>query len=379
LKQQGVHRQRSKKPFVVKRCTAKVVGQQAVKMTQSIKALIFPHPILMPIIGEPTIVSIKKLKKQIFTNARAIHSTRGGGANGHLACVIITETNRQFAHDLAEFSNHNATIEGLKQQILQAIAERYLNILEDDEFGYADVTPIQMLTHIQDTYGQVTNEARETNRNMLSAIWNVDGPIKDVWICIQEAQRFATSIGPDEVISDNAAIGLTLAMFEQTGVFGSVTKKWRDKAEEEWTMEVFQAHFNKGNKERICKLTAKAAGYHGANAAINNSSDTVTTLTASTNLSTGTPDETAYAATNNIQTNSQGANELPGNIQVNDSPTMMYYCWSHGLGTNQTHTSFKCTRKTQGHQDNATADNMMGGNNRIMGPPCHPGNNRNQE
>jgi hypothetical protein len=44
----------------------------------------------------------------------------------------------------------------------------------------------------------------------------------------------------------------------------------------------------------------------------------------------------------------------------------MYYCWSHGLGTNKNHTGPTCNRKKEGHKDEATADNMMNGNNTIM-------------
>ena len=44
----------------------------------------------------------------------------------------------------------------------------------------------------------------------------------------------------------------------------------------------------------------------------------------------------------------------------------MYYCWTHGLGKNRNHTSATCNNKAEGHKDEATADNMLGGNNKIM-------------
>ena len=42
------------------------------------------------------------------------------------------------------------------------------------------------------------------------------------------------------------------------------------------------------------------------------------------------------------------------------------YCWTHGL--NKTHISINCTHKWEGHQDSATATNMMGSNNSCMKP-----------
>jgi len=52
-------------------------------------------------------------------------------------------------------------------------------------------------------------------------------------------------------------------------------------------------------------------------------------------------------------------------ITTNDSLTM-YYCWTHGLGFNCTHTSATCSNLAEGHCPNATVKNMQGGNNTIM-------------
>ncbi len=50
--------------------------------------LTFPHPVLTPITGKPDHSNIKGLKKQLYSNAREIHSTRGGGTLGHLGCIM---------------------------------------------------------------------------------------------------------------------------------------------------------------------------------------------------------------------------------------------------------------------------------------------------
>jgi hypothetical protein len=69
----------------------------------------------------------------------------------------------------------------------------------------------------------------------------------------------------NEPISDAAVIRLTLPVYKMIGLFGTVTENWRDRPANEWTMLKFKTHVTKGNKEPIQKLTAKAAGYHGAN------------------------------------------------------------------------------------------------------------------
>jgi len=349
----------------------------------------FPHPELTPIVGTPTNPTIQTIQKQLYANALAVHSTRGGGANGHLALLMpatayltragvafippihpgnapihgvnatgnqIIEVNRQYKQDLHDFqlfSNVNTT---LKQQLLAAIDVDFLRILEDTDFGFTDVLPSTMLTHLKDTYGQISRDDIEANRQKLSMDLNVDEPIEALWLRLKEIQRFA--VAANEPITDATVIRLTLPIFEKTGVFGTVTEKWRDRPDAEWTFVNFKTHFEKGNKERLRKLTAKTAGYHGANSALPTSDTSSVTDTLPTTIITDTASQGTAAAATTLTTDT-------ASVRTNNNVTM-YYCWSHGLGKNRGHTSATCHNKREGHQDTATADKMMSGNNRIM-------------
>jgi len=57
-------------------------------------------------------------------------------------------------------------------------------------------------------------------------------------------------------------------------------------------------------------------------------------------------------------------------ITTNDGLTM-YYCWTHSLGFNRTH-SATCSNPADGHCPNATVKSMQGGNNTIMLHCHHP-------
>lgn len=326
-------------------------------------AVTFPHPVLTPITGEPTYTTLQLLQQELYANALANHSTRGGGAHGHLAVIMpaaaylersgqpfivpvhpgaapihavgatgpqITEVNRQYLADLSEHVRYRTVNEELKRQLLEAVPALYLQILADAELGYADVNCADLLAHLRLTYGTISREELETNRNGLTAEWNPDSPVEDLWLRIRTAQR--VSIAGNEPIADTTALRLVLGVIEKTGVFATAIDKWQDKEDAEWTLDNFKAHFTKANKERIRKLTAQTAGYHGAHATIPDPPD----------LST------------------------PGVPFLRTSPgSCMYYCWSHGLGKNRAHVSRTCNQKKEGHKDDATADNMMGGNNRI--------------
>jgi hypothetical protein len=340
-----------------------------------LSSLTFPHPLLTPLEGTPTNTSLQGLQKQLYANARAIHSTRGGGANGHLALVMptikynartynpfiapihpgdaplhlpaatsaqITETNRQFNQDLAEHTRYNTVAEELKKKILLAVPTRYLSILEDTDFGFAVVSSNEMLAHLKATYGIITNEEIESNRTQLATEWNPDEPIEDLWLRIQEMQRFATAA--NEPITDAAALRLTLIVFEKTGVFTTATEKWRDRAKVDWTMTNFKAHFNKANKERIRKLTAQTGGYHGTH-----------------HIAPVEATVANFAITPSPATTNAAAPSVHTNDSVN-----MFYCWTHVLSKSRNHTGATCNHKATGHKDTATADNMQGGSDRIV-------------
>jgi hypothetical protein len=328
------------------------------------------------IVGKPNNASIQSLQKQLYANAKAIDSTRGGGQNGHLALVMpaaayllrtgvafeapvhpgdapihdngataaqITETNRRFKHELADHRLFRTVAEELKQQVLLAVPPRYFAILEDLDYGYADVPVLAILVHLKTTYAGVKPEEIDANRALLSAPWNPDEPIEDLWLRVTEIQRF--SIRAEEEITDGTALRLTLKVFEATGVFSTATEKWRDKDQDDWTMDNFQDHFNKATEERARKITAQAAGYHGAHSAV------VVTPPGSANSVTGTtPPGTGTAHPGAAKKKTGG----------------FYYCWTHGLGKNPKHTSALCENKATGHKDDATADNIQGGNDRMV-------------
>jgi hypothetical protein len=113
-------------------------------------------------------------------------------------------------------------------------------------------------------------------------------------------------------------------------------------------------HFNKHEKQRLRKLTAKATGYHGANKA--------TAVTPPAPAATTVPlPATALAA---------GQQAAPHGFSSNSIE--LYYCWSHGVSKNSEHTSGSYNSKGEGHQDDAsTIDNRKGGINKIVESISH--------
>ena len=60
--------------------------------------------------------------------------------------------------------------------------------------------------------------------------------------------------------------------------------------------------------------------------------------------------------------NQQNKSQLPP-YQGKINGENVTYCWSHGITKNRRHNSKTCKRKKDGHQDDATLNNRMGGSN----------------
>jgi hypothetical protein len=336
-----------------------------------------PHPVLTPILAEPTTVTVQLLRRQLMANAKA-HNTVHNDPDGHLGVImndapyaarhngvpyvapvhpgpqaqlvgghaVIEEAKRVFNLAVDASTRHQNVTETLRQQILQAVPDMYLVVLSDPDFGYDDVTPRAMLNHLETTYAVMTPEEAETNRKTLTATINIDDPLETVWARIITVQQAAPAFAP---ITDATAITLTLTVFENTGVYNTAVSKWRDKLAAEQTMVNFRLHFDKANKERRHRLTISTAGLHGAN----NANGTMPQAAANPPRGNGT-----WRITNR---------------------TGWAYCYTHGASTNLRHTSATCTNRCEGHQPAATMDNTMGGSNIIHGPRPNRRNGQQQQ
>jgi len=357
-------------------------------MAPSTSTLTFPHPKLTPIVGTPTNSGIKQLTKEIYTNARAIPSTRGGGGHGHLGLVMpvaeymvitgvafqlpahpgqapihapnatqfqIAETVRLFDAMLAELTTATTAREEMKKQLLEAVERLFLAALDDDTFGFADVSVAAMITHLRTTYGPITRADLELNCASIGTVWTPDEPIETLWEKLRKIQ--CLSVAGGDPLTDNAIKDLAFLMFEATGVFTTACDMWRVRPPGNQTLVEFRQHFTTENKERVCKLTTSQLGYHIANLAISDAP--VATPPAAPAGSGG--QHSAHAAIGcPVVTNN------PGHHIMADNGIPMFYCWTHGLGFNRTHTSATCANPGDGHISNATATNMQGGKNTIQ-------------
>jgi hypothetical protein len=229
--------------------------------------------------------------------------------------------------DLDNFLKAQDLSNMLKALIIKAVPDLFIDTLKHPDFGYATVTPRQLLSYLIEEYAQITADDMKQNRAKLESPWDSDTPIRTVFTNGMECRLFA--IAGQDPISDKHYLAILLQTFNKSGVFEKVTTDWEEKDEADQTMDNFVTHFKKADK--FCRkrlITMKG------------------TLTANTSIL-------------------NGATQPPS---PTNPPAAQWgtYCWSHGICS---HTSATCNRPATGHNKKATLTNVMGGRLMMSRPP----------
>jgi hypothetical protein len=167
----------------------------------------FPFPELTRFASDlqpPTYASLQLLQREINSNAMSVHSDAGGGLHGHLGLTItparylavaqvpyppppvppvipvvpaapaaaITEALRQHQEQIRIFRLYHDTDKALLRCIIAATPATYIDALSDNEFGFANVTTLALLTHLHTTYGALTPADRDNNLARMQSAWS---------------------------------------------------------------------------------------------------------------------------------------------------------------------------------------------------------------
>ena len=164
----------------------------------------FPNH-LSPIVSEPTYQTLEELKDQLKANAASIPTTLGGGNHGFLGLILspaayatisptaFTEptypgqhptipagTNaattsaiiRRHTEDTRQWREFKNVSTALKNQLLSAVDDIYVRALRDRHVGYMNQTIRNLLTHLFDNYGNITQLELEDNDTKMRALWD---------------------------------------------------------------------------------------------------------------------------------------------------------------------------------------------------------------
>ena len=164
-------------------------------MSVDMKATIFvfPHTTLTKIIGKPKHENVTILRKEMYANAMQNDCTLGGGDNGYLGIIMPAVA---YADKQTKEGNNNPiafvkpqppdptaaasiiystnssildfkSMEGqLKGQIMDAIERKYIAELDDEQYGFANITAKTLLAYIVTKYDVITHHDLTKNRDI---------------------------------------------------------------------------------------------------------------------------------------------------------------------------------------------------------------------
>jgi hypothetical protein len=188
---------------------------------------IFPHPVLPTVQGEPDYQTIHATRKFLQANSRAIDTHLGGGKLGYLGLIIADASYAQIApptndeptiwvkpplgrapdnrdgtaaqisaarhlweEDVQTYQTCTSVQQALKKQIISVFEPMYLEILNDNMVGYANISARDMLDHLFETYRNITTVDLGINFEHMRRAWDPQQPVESLFKQIQDCSDY---------------------------------------------------------------------------------------------------------------------------------------------------------------------------------------------
>jgi hypothetical protein len=233
----------------------------------------FPHPVLPTVQGEPDYQTIHATRKFLQANSRAIDTHLGGGTLGHLGLIIsdasyamiaptmaagrtlwtspqapgrapaytdgtgaqISAARHIWEEDVQTYRTCTSVQQVLKKQIISVFEPMYLDILNDNMVGYANISERDMLDHLFENYGNITSVDLEINFEHMRRAWDPQQPVESLFKQIQDCANYYEAGGV--LIGHPQQINAGYARIFATGHFMSACCRWNEKhaIEKTWT------------------------------------------------------------------------------------------------------------------------------------------------
>jgi hypothetical protein len=378
-----------------------------------------PHPVLPTVQGEPDYQTIHATRKSLQANSRAIDTHLGGGTLGHLGLIILDASYAMIApatdarptlwiipqvpgrapsstdgtaaqisaarhiweEDVQTYRTYTSVQQALKKQIISVFEPMYLDVLNDNMVGFANISARDMLDHLFSTYANITAVDLEINFEHMRRAWDPQQPVESLFKKIQDCADDSEAGGV--LIGHPQQINVGYAKIFATEHFMMACRRWNEKHLIEKTWTQFKSNFAAAHRQhkQMQGESAATAGYHSANAAVRQTEDQLAeaTIVALASLATATASDRGVVATlteanarlvKQLEDNSDELRELKALIkkervekrgQRSFNPYPNNYCWTHGCKVGNTHTSLSGNLPKQGHKREATRANKMGG------------------
>jgi hypothetical protein len=193
----------------------------------------FPHPVLPTVQGEPDYQTIHATRRFLQVNSRAIDTHLGGGTLGHLGLIIsdasfamiapatvdeptlwitpqapgrapaetdgtasqVSEARHNWEEDVQTYRTCTSVQQAQKKQIISVFEPMYLDILNYNMVGYANISARYLLDHLFETYDNITVVDLEINFEHMRRAWYPQQPVETLFKQIQDCAEYSEAGG----------------------------------------------------------------------------------------------------------------------------------------------------------------------------------------
>jgi hypothetical protein len=244
----------------------------------------FTQPVLPTVQGEPDYQTIHAIRKSLQANSRAIDTHLGGGTLGHLGLIVsdasyamiapatdagpklwirpqapgrapantdgtaaqISAVRHIWEEDVQTYRTYTSVQQALKKQIISVFEPMYLDVLNDNMVGFANISVRDMLDHLFSTYSNSTTVDLEINFEHICRAWDPQQPVESLFNQIQDCADYSEAGGI--LIGHPQQINVGYAKIIATWHFMSACRRWNEKPLTEKTWAQFKAHFSAAHR-----------------------------------------------------------------------------------------------------------------------------------
>jgi hypothetical protein len=189
-------------------------------------------------------------------------------ANTDGTAAHISAERHIWEEDVHTYRTYTSVQQALKKQIISVFEPMYLDVLNDNMVGFANISTREMLDHLFATYGNITAVDLEINFEHMRRAWDAQQPVESLFKQIQDCADYSEAGG--FLIGHPQQINVGYANIFATGHFMSACRRWNEKPLADKTWAHFKAHFSAAHRQhkQMQGESAATARYHSANAAV---------------------------------------------------------------------------------------------------------------
>jgi hypothetical protein len=172
----------------------------------------------------------------VTTNAPgwALSTTDGKAAR-------ISTARHIWGEDVQTYRTCTSVQQALKKQTISVFEPMYLDILNNNMVGYANISARGMVDHLFETYGNITAVDLVINFEYMRRYWDPQQPVETLVKQIQDCADYSESGGV--LIGHPQQINVGYTQIFATRHFMSACRRWNEKPTTEKTWTQFKSHF----------------------------------------------------------------------------------------------------------------------------------------